>query len=607
MIINDLESTFRHNKLKIKHIIETFFIICALYCKIAVQPHDGSEIAILVNLSKLRDSFVNPYGLELVVGAAILCLFYIIDILESSSQRPRWPLIPLSGVFAVLYVYCRSIAELGSGAFLYANAFQLCLATMCILGYWMLFHLALRWALYLLSSVQAQGQENINYKRLWLCSVLIMLVCWLPWIFSSYPASFCSDSLAQLRQYFGHEPWGLNHVPLSTLIMGICVSIGALIKSRSFGVFLYIVMQSFCGAASFSYLLITLRKMGCGKRIYTAGLLFYSLHPLMPSYAQWFEKDFLYVSFFTLAMTLLISTLWEGRCTKKRAICIGLAVVMASLLRNNGKYEIMPFFILLCFAIEKGKRKALISSLVSSLLIVFAVNNIIYPSFSMVEVPAGEMLSIPFQQTARCVKLVPDEVTAEEKAAIAAVLDYDSLAESYKPTLSDPVKRNYHGDSESLKAYIKVWAQMAVKHPSIYLDAFIHQAYGYLAPVEAEAGSILPISQGYYEDFDLLGLSRSADLVPTGVMDSVLTVAHRIPVIKLFMTAGLYSWMVLSCIVFLLSQKCYGGAIPLIPGLINFLACVASAMSGAIRYDLQVVSTMPLLLWWTAINLSKKK
>ena len=54
-----------------------------------------------------------------------------------------------------------------------------------------------------------------------------------------------------------------------------------------------------------------------------------------------------------------------------------------------------------------------------------------------------EMLSIPFQQTARYVKFHPKDITLSEKAILSKVLNYDKLAKNYNPVSADPVK-GYH-------------------------------------------------------------------------------------------------------------------------------------------------------------------
>ena len=598
-----LKISDRNGKQKVlKYILQTFIILCALFVKFQVAANDGSELSVLVFLAKVRDSFYNTMGIELALGAGILTMYYYIN--KNCTARPR-QLLVLSGVFSVLFIYCRSIMELGDGSFIFANSYQLLLFLFCFCGYWLLFHLVLRWVFSLLQNLSIDDGKIESTKKLWLISFIVLFSLWLPWIFASYPATFCSDSLYQLREFFGLRPWTTNSVPLSTAIMGLCVSLGELLVNRNFGVFIYIVMQSVAGAAVFAYLLVTIRRMGCGKGIYIGALLFYGAYPLMGAYAQWFEKDFLYVIFFALSMTLLVTVLWTRACSVKRAVFITLSVVLTSLLRNNGKFELLPFFFALCFVLKASDKKRLMVSLASVLLIVFSVNGILYPALGVVKIPASESLSIPFQQTARYVKFLPEEVTPEQKAAIAAVLDYDGMAEDYKPNISDPIKAKYHGDSESLKEYFKAWLAMGVRHPIVYMDAFVAQAYGYLSPIQSYGEPWVPFLG--YTEYEDVGVSRTSHLIPTAMLDTWWNIMQRVPVLKLFATSGFYFWLALSCWAFLSAKKRGCAVLPLVPAVINFLLCVASPMSASIRYALQVAVTMPLWLWWTILNLSSKE
>ncbi len=87
--------------------------------------------------------------------------------------------------------------------------------------------------------------------------------------------------------------------------------------------------------------------------------------------------------------------------------------------------------------------------------------------------PGGkqEMLSIPFQQTARYVKYYGNDVSTEEEKVIRKVLDYDTIGKNYDPDLSDPVKNTYKQKDEYLKDYFNIWFEMLKKHPTAYIQA----------------------------------------------------------------------------------------------------------------------------------------
>ena len=72
-----------------------------------------------------------------------------------------------------------------------------------------------------------------------------------------------------------------------------------------------------------------------------------------------------------------------------------------------------------------------------------------------------EVLSIPFQQTARYIKEYPEEVTLKEKKAINDILSYDGIKENYNPEISDFVKNTFReGSEDKLDEYFKVWFEM---------------------------------------------------------------------------------------------------------------------------------------------------
>lgn len=94
-----------------------------------------------------------------------------------------------------------------------------------------------------------------------------------------------------------------------------------------------------------------------------------------------------------------------------------------------------------------------------------------------------EMLSVPFQQTARYLKEYPDDVTSKERKAINKILDYDKLAEIYQPERSDHVKDTYKDKKGGLKRYFRqAWLPMFFKHPDAYFEATLENTYGYYYP-----------------------------------------------------------------------------------------------------------------------------
>lgn len=118
----------------------------------------------------------------------------------------------------------------------------------------------------------------------------------------------------------------------------------------------------------------------------------------------------------------------------------GTLAAVTFLLRNNAVYELLPFMILLTFCIPRGVRKRMACAVCAAMLVYGAAVHGLYPALGFKKGSEREMLSIPFQQTARYVAYVGDDVTEYEREVIGSVLDYDTLAESYSYACSDPVK-----------------------------------------------------------------------------------------------------------------------------------------------------------------------
>lgn len=587
---------------KVPWLLESFIIVLALFVKAEVIPSDGSENALIAFIAKFRDSFESSS----FTGLVFFALFYYLQ-RETASRNLKndWRIILLSGLFAVMYIAGRSMRDSGSLAFMNANAYQRFLSFLCILGYWFMIDLILRWVLYCFEKAAPEQYGSKLEIQIWLVYCAIIFICWLPWLFSSYPATFCPDSMWQLQQGLGYTEYTTHHPPLSTAIMTLCVNLGAAIKSRTFGCFIYVVMQTVLGSMIFAYTLVVLRRMGISRGARIAAVLFYCLNPVWGMYCQWFEKDMLYTEFYVLTAVLLIEVLRTGRCSVKKAAAVCASAVVTFLLRNNGVYELLPFMILLILCIPREIRKRMICAVFAVVLVYSAVVRGLYPSLGFKKGSDAEMLSIPFQQTARYVAYAEGEVTEYEREVIGDVLEYDTLAEDYQYHWSDPVKNKYHGDSEALKKYFPVWFSMGLKHPTIYIDALVGLNYGYIAPLETTyvEPSIFFSGDGT-EETEIPGVTRTANEIPAVLMNIIWLATTKVPVLELFSAAGMYTWLTLICAVMLWIKKKASAMVPLMPGIMNILVCIAAPLSSSIRYCLPTMSLMPVVLWWTALNVS---
>lgn len=579
-----------------------FLITLALNCRICVVSGIETESFFVYWISKLTRAF-SPVGpTELIVYAAIFALLRYVSC--RVPERDGWALA-LSGLFALLYVVSLSFRELDSFEYLTENRFQMSVSLLVFSGIWALLYPLLKLAFQAAAVCSPDGAAaERGGKRLWLFGFLLILACYIPWTLSNYPGTFFPDSRWQLEQFFGAKPWTGHHPPLSTAVMGILVSLGTALGSPNFGAYLYCLLQAVLGAAVFSYGVKKMHELGVSRKLCVAALLFYALPPMWGAYVQSFEKSLLYTIVAALDLLLLMDIVRNRRCSGRDILRVTAVTLAAALLRNNGIYELLPVLIALAFYLRGIDRKRCIAGLCALLAIYGGVTKALYPAVGIEPGSIREALSIPFQQTARYVVAYGDEVTDYEREVIDSVIMYDEIPDAYKPTLSDPVKDTYRGDNSKLPEYFKVWLQMFFKHPLAYFGAFFNKCYGTIAPVLISKGT--GVSLDYDPYLAELGIYRVHDYMPTQLFEVLNEVDMSVPVLRYICVPGLYTWLLLSCIVLLLKRKKYPALILLIPGLMNVLICVASPMVGSFRYEMPLIATMPVLLGWTCISAGGK-
>jgi len=275
-------------------------------------------------------------------------------------------------------------------------------------------------------------------------------------------------------------------------------------------------------------------------------------------------------------------------------------------------YIAVPVGILLVLAV-RGKHRLWGASSIAAVVVMFLIySNLLLPALNVQPGSIKEMMSIPFQQTARYVVEHGDEVTTEEKAAIDTILPYDQLAEKYKPELSDPIKDMYREGvtSEQLMTYLKTWYSMLLKHPGTYIQAAINGCYGYFYPNGQIENRLLfqyysqgePQYTGYFNYAYSAGFADARELIT-----DYSYFVWQVPGVGMLYNPAVYSWVLIIMCALLLRKKRIKALIGLIPALLTVLICCASPVNGLTRYMLPVMATVPLLVGWTIHQLKLAK
>ena len=370
----------------------------------------------------------------------------------------------------------------------------------------------------------------------------------------------------------------------------------------------YIVLQFLVCAWVFGQVTAFAARLGCSRGVQYAVTAFFALDPILGAFIQTQVKDTLYTGLFVLfvlktADLLLFPQEWQG--SRPRLTAYAVLGVLCCLLRKNGIYAVVPMLLASAFTVsEKRLRRPVLA-----VLLAVCIGSFGFDTFTekVLDIPAGsvgEALSVPMQQTARYIRDYGNEVTDDERTAIEKVLDYDAIAQSYMPELSDGVKQYYKNPGKGdLARYMLVWAKMLLKHPVCYFEATHANSHGYYTITKCRAINdyytfnndiCMEMSEMNVHYLDKSGYLRYAFV-------QALSAFEKLPLVGLTTSIGFMAW--LTAVLGLWLARCKAKPVlPVFIGLgIFWLTCIASPVNDCMRYFLPVAGCLPLVFCLAAV------
>ena len=533
----------------------------------------------------------------------------------------------LALLFSFFMVFGYSYYKINSWDMIFENTFQLFKATIVFIGYYILFRAIINYLFDILfpkistSKLKETTNKVYNFifiKHSFIMPLVIILICWLPYLIAYYPGILGADQSNQVKQFLGYDipEWSAsnstklidenvkitNHHPvLHTIGIGLCAKLGLAIGNVNFGIFIFTLMQYILLGIALANIINFMKKLKVPYWIKVLSLLLFALSPTIAVCSVQVNKDVIFASLIILYVIRLYELIKSSN-NKKLTIksCIGIIILslLVCLFRNNGIYAIvlsLPFVAI----IDKLNRKQILISSITVLIIYQLIISVILPLFKIPNSGVREMLSVPFQQTARYVKEHGDEVTEAEKQIIDKILDYDTLAERYDPLLSDPVKRDYNKNAttEDLINYFKVWFAQFLKHPTTYMQATMNNVYGYFYPETNlrqynyyMVNSIEDINE--IENFDYGYIDELQG--ERHFIKGIASIITKFPGISWTMNIAFNVWLIMIIFVYLIYSKKNRYIIYLLPFISIILVCILSPVNAAYRYSISFIFGMPL-------------
>lgn len=415
------------------------------------------------------------------------------------------------------------------------------------------------------------------------------------------PGSIYWDGIRQLAVYYGFRPL-TNHDPiLMTWLYGILMDVGrSLFGSDSAGLILIVFSQILVCSLIVALVAVRLRSVSSSRLASILFPVWFCLNPVVVCYAGTAVKDVVSAALFLLFVSLIYCIWREGGSLNGSTLALLFIVsFLLSLTRNNCIYVVIIALAIASGAFSRCRKRLAFCSI--ALLILFTMwNNCLLPFAGVSAGQVSEALSIPFQQTARYVATCPEDVSAEEEAALDRVFVYGEIADAYDSQTSDYVRQHLRADIDGSDylAYFKAWFSMFTKHPNVYLEATMAHTELYWYP------GVSPAFDHNYLNARSQRILDTTDLDLPFFFDEDFRLAIKeffdnfiyLPVVGLLQMAGFYNWFLFAAVGYVCHRRKYSALVVLLPLLLTFFVCLASPLNGSIRYELPIIYSFPLIV-----------
>ena len=340
-----------------------------------------------------------------------------------------------------------------------------------------------------LQQAVSQPEDGVFGKRRgFLFVLLLLLVSWLPYLLSFAPGSVLDDSLASITPWTNGAPLTNHHPVVYSLLIGGFVYLSKILPlSLNAAVFLYSLVQSVCLAGTLAAMFCRLQRAGARRCVLAAGIAYAMIVPYFPAYAMILWKDPLYsCALLWLSMLLFDAVRKEGGLPDRAwQVKWSLALLGTAFLRNNGAFCLLFMAAALLLSGQRKRFFCTACMTVIVALLFFTVQHTVYPLCHIEDTEYTEKIGIPLQQLAATVAY-KGKMGEEEREFLFKIMPKQEWKERYAPCLADKIKwtdgANMEYISQNKRSFWKVWGNLLLKNPAIYLRAYGMDTFGFWVP-----------------------------------------------------------------------------------------------------------------------------
>lgn len=458
-----------------------------------------------------------------------------------------------------------------------------------------------------------QKSDNINYKKIFVITFLIILFFNFLVFLALYPGEYGYDAGFQIMEILEKDVQITSHFSLLfSFILAKVVNLGKVLFGSyqvGFGIYCFLQM-TFLSYVATKITVFCVKRIP-NKIIYFINALFFSFFPLYTLMSISAAQDSVFAGLFCLIILNVIELIenkdyWKN---KLKPISLGILIFLLCLIRNNGFYCILisiPFIFLAC----KNKKVVVLLIFIIPL---FAYKIYSGPVFNILGVTKTdtfrEMLSIPSQQFARVynynLKVFSKEELKQLKKFYPQIDDFKYY--TYRQSIADPTKSvlNNKYVKSNLKDYISLWTSNGVKDPENYVEAFLLNSLGFWYPNKNYNDDRM------YHPYIEIEMMDAAKWNPRYVQikreskfpiyEKILNITigknawKRIPVISTIFTAGTYFIIFIFLFLLTILRRNFKYMLP-ISIILGLYATLFLSPVALFRYCFPIIMVSPLMI-----------
>ncbi|BDR54083.1 hypothetical protein KIMH_01940 [Bombiscardovia apis] len=402
------------------------------------------------------------------------------------------------------------------------------------------------------------GRIIMRYTRSWQSIMVVLLLGWF-WVWATLLASFGADVLSQGSEVASwldslngvqlpyrdgstimdvyptaHYLWPAqptyltdqHNLPLTLLYGSVMALSRQLTGAADLGLIVLagaqLVFAAFCAAATANRFFQPAQVFTCAQKpasqpaLPSAGPLAraLTLAVLLASPLSFLSTIALTKSpLFAWACLWWLGIGYEFHLARRRGLTMALrhrwALLFSSVIMlASAKYAVylVAVQLLLALAADRKHWKTYLLCLLLPLVAYEGTLGLLVGSGAVIKGDPIEGKSMQLQQIARVAQRNPAGIPQSARENLAPILDLDAAAEAYNPNDADRVKSSGTGDkltvyrwrtvtANDMKQLNRAWLQIGLRNPTLYVDAFLAESYGYF---DLGDSAYVPVS--YYVD-----------------------------------------------------------------------------------------------------------